>query len=241
MQIGRQPDSSIGSKFLAISNADIRACLQAALHGAFGSSIELQEMVGRKGKGFLWEANVDTLTVDIPELGGRLTPHIWGRNANDGSTAFTLGLGLFSWVCANGLYVGVTDFLQKIRHIDGPKANSLLDILPAQVAIAAARMASGDLIQVALDALDQKVDDPISIIGNVPGLGKRTRDVSIGHVLNGTHREKDQPTNAWGLYNLLNETNRLGSRTSYTAADKDMGLLDNILVLAADQLAEKVA
>jgi Domain of unknown function (DUF932) len=240
MQINRQLDTSVGPKFLAVSNADLQACMEAAAINLMGvDGLQgLQVMAPKQGARRMWTLDLPDLSVDVPELGGRLTPRIWARNANDGSSSLSVGMGLFHWVCLNGCFIGVADAVARIRHVDGPNAHALLDALPAQVARTAERIRNGELLDTALDALEQAVLDPVAIIGNLAGVGKRAKEVALAHVVNGTHRPKDQPTNAWGLYNLLNEAHRRSSRNPLTAAERDVGLLDNILILAQDQVSQ---
>jgi len=235
--VSRFHDPSIGPKFLHVSQEDLYSAVQQASRASFGSDVEVQVLSTGKSRARMFSVDVHALTVDVPELGGRLTPRLWVRNANDGKTALSVGGGFFHWVCSNGLYIGVADMVAKVRHIDTPNVHGVLDALPRRIAAAADRIATGDLLTVALDAVDTPVLEPIWLVGNLPEVSSTVKQLAIDAIINKTYREKDQPTNAWGLYNLVNELQRRRSRSALVAATKDLGLLENVLVLAEDQRA----
>lgn len=242
-RIGRFEDPSVGPKFLGFSTMDLKGAFFDAVTKAFGKDVEddVRILQPKSGRGFILELRLDQLTVDIPELGGKLTPLMWLRNANDGTRALTTGGGLFIWVCQNGAYIGLAAYVQKLRHVNGPKAHGVLDVLPSILDEQARRIASGETLHVALDALDTPVLDPVSLVASLPGVSDVNKDKAIYRILTGTHREKDNPGNAWGLYNLVNELVRRGGRSSFQAAQRDMPLLGDILQLAEDQSAERGA
>lgn len=235
--IGRQADPQVGPKFLAFDNMDLRAMFYGALERTFGTETAngVQVLRPRGGAGMLMQAHLHDLSIDLPEFGGRMTPFMWLKNANNGSAAACVGAGLFHWVCSNGMYIGLPSLVLKIRHVDGPRANELLDVLPGLVAEQARKIQTGELLGNCIDALDQSVPDPVDVLLHLPNVSVRARQVALEQVVNGTHREKDRPDTAWGLYNLVNEAQRRVSRSAYATANRDVSLLEDVLILAQDQ------
>jgi hypothetical protein len=227
--ITRQLDRNVGPKFLAISNQDLTEVVRRS------AGDNLQILQPRTRNQLLITAKMPDFTVNEPELGGLLTPQLWVKNDNSGGSALVVGIGLYRFICMNGLYFGLSSFNIKLRHYDGPKAHGILDQLPQAIQSAIKAIESGEALDVAYDALETKVLDPISVVGNLPDVSNKVKQIVISNILNDSGREQDEPETAWGLYNQINEAARLRARSLYRQASNDIGMLDNIIALANAQ------
>ncbi len=230
MSISRFLDTSVGTKFLSMSNADLTEVFQSALPNSIVARNE-----SKTSSGLILTVKLNDATVDIPELGGLLTPQLWLRNSNDATCALQIGVGAFRFVCSNGLFIGLPGMIQKIRHIDGAKANGFLDLIGEKIRIAAEQATDGTLIDAGLEALDTLVADPIDVVGSLPNVSVRVKDAAIHAIVMERTRPQDRVDTAWGLYNLVNETAKRHSRSAYRAAINDTNLLSDITALAESQ------
>jgi hypothetical protein len=228
-QVSRFHDALTGPKFLNIDHNDIMRIIAESLPDPNLDRLYLTRPGAAK---FFARYDLRDRAIYIPEADGPLTPTIFVRNANDGSGALGVGVGLFRSVCENGLYFGLAGFLHKIRHIDGPKAHGLLDALPTAVEHCITAITDGSLEDMIRDAIETPVADPISVIGSLPTLIS-VRDKAIEAVINATHRPEDNPYTAWGVYNLVNELRRRRGRSVAAAAESDIGMLEHVMTLAA--------
>lgn len=224
-KIGRFIDTNVGTKFLSISNEDLKKQVELSLG---------QDVVCRMDNTRLWlTGKLSQYAETIPELGGVLVPQLYVRNRNDGRAALQFGIGIFRQVCSNGLVVSIGDSYQaRIKHVSGPKANNFLDILPDILAHQIERIKTGEVFDVCYEASQVMVRDPVQVVGNLP-IGKKIKDRVIDRIYFGNHYVEDQVNTAWGLYNLVNETTRIASRHEIIALEKDIGLLDHVIALAA--------
>ncbi len=229
-QVNRFLDTSVGSKFLSISHADLTSVFQSAVPQA-----SIVQNTSKTGAGLVLTLKLTDATVDVPELGGLLTPQLWMRTANDATCALQIGVGAFRFVCANGLFIGLPGMIQKIRHVDGPKANNFIDEIGEKIRIAAEMATDGTLIDAGLEALDTPVADPIDVIGSLPNVSYRVKDAAIHAIVMERTRPQDRVETAWGLYQLVNETAKHHSRSAYRNAINDTNLLGDITALADAQ------
>lgn len=235
-KIGRFLDQSVGTKFLNINNDDLLAAFSNAASLA-GADLDTRQ-VHRAGNGdnrMILTADLSNLTLDMPELGGKITPRLWLKNDNSGGSAMAVGIGFFRFVCMNGLYIGVNLFGAKLIHRDGPKAHNILDLLPDSLNTAMESVVSGAAVDLLLEAAEQKVTDPIDVIGSL-NIGVKAKESAILTVAGGYNRQEDNPNSAWGLYNIVNESINRNSRSKFKAAERDMNLLENIQFLSDNQV-----
>jgi hypothetical protein len=80
------------------------------------------------------------------------------------------------------------------------------------------------------DAREVRVLDPVNIIGSL-NLTKSRKDSLIYNL----DQAGESTSDAWGLYNYINEVNRLRSRRWDSAWAADEGLLDDVKLLAQAQ------
>ena len=144
-----------------------------------------------------------------------------------------VGVGLFRLVCTNGLMLSFGDaFTSKVRHLDGPKAHSILDRLPSIIEAQMGRIRSGDVFDEAIEAVGQPIKDPFQVVGSLP-IQKSVKDSIVRQICMGRTRPEDDVNTVWGLYNVVNESIRNHSSRMDIAMDKDIGLLGHIQLLAA--------
>lgn len=157
-------------------------------------------------------------------------------NSSIPGTALSVKIGLYRMICQNGLFGFSYESIQRIVHRTGPMAYRKLDELPAAIR---ATMAYVNHLQAVCDDLAAtKIVDPISVIASLP-VPNRVKESAIRLVALGRYRAEDAPYTAWGLYNLVNEIDRVQSRSTMASADRDTRLVDDIICLASDQ--EEVA
>jgi hypothetical protein len=182
----------------------------------------------------LLSVDVPDQTIDLPELGGKITPRIWLKNDNTGRAALSVGIGFFRWVCQNGLYIGVNMFGARIIHRDTVRAHSVLDQLPVAVTQAITDLQSGAATNLLLDTADESVSNPIDVIASL-NIGTKAKDKAIYLVATESTRKEDNPNTVWGLYNIVNEACRKNGRSLYRTAVNDMTLIGDIQHLAENQ------
>lgn len=229
--INRSLDTSVGPRFLSISH-DSLIDLARTVAGP-DAVMKVLHPKGNPDKLFL-TVDLKQYEVREPLLGGVLVPRLWMRNHNDGTKALQVGLGFFRVVCSNGLVVPVEGALYtSVRHINGPKANAFLDILPDILMKKMEQVRSGALLDAALNATKLTVENPLVVLAQL-SLPKTVKDivsnsVSYGRVFGYGPRAEDDINTAWGLYNTINETMRKNSRSLYAAANRDVTLLNDII------------
>lgn len=231
--ISRSLDQTVGPKFLHIDNHDLLSAFSNAASNA-GADLDTRQAF-TSTSGLILTADLPDYTIDSPELGGKITPRLWLKNLNNGRSAMSVGIGFYRFVCMNGLYIGVNMFGAKLIHRDGPKAHSILDLLPESLNTAMGSIKSGAATDLLLDAAEQKVIDPIDVIGSL-NINKTAKARAIYIVAAERNRWVDDPKTAWGLYNIVNEQVNRATRSKFAAAERDMGLLENIQFLADNQV-----
>lgn len=151
------------------------------------------------------------------------------ENSSRPGTALSVKLGIYRMVCANGLFGFSYESLQRIVHRVGPMAYDKLNGIPQ--AIANAVRYTEHLQSVAETLADTVVLNPIDVIASLPIL-ERTKQAAISQIARNAYRPEDAPYTAWGLYNIVNELDRIASKSSVAHAQRDERLVDDILCLS---------
>ena len=115
--ISRSLDTSVGPRFLSISNEDLLGLVRETAT-PFGISEQDVRVVGNDRR-MIATVTLPNLAFAGPE--GLLIPRLFVRNENTGGRAMSIGVGLFRMICSNGLMLGVPgmSFSAKVRHVDG--------------------------------------------------------------------------------------------------------------------------
>lgn len=224
-------DTNVGNAFMHISNADLMSMARELGHN-LGAADNDVRLVGNERRA----SALITLKNSRFELpgDGAMYPIIMFSNWNDGTRAMRITVGLFRLVCSNGLMASVPgmSFDRRIIHRFTETNIERVKELPVIAAELVEYLNSGDLQHTIEMAKDTPVRDAISVIGSLP-VGQRAKDLSIDRILLNRVRPEDDIRNAWGVYNLVNESVRSKSRSEFTALTKDEGLLSHVLTLAA--------
>jgi hypothetical protein len=177
-----------------------------------------------------------TVGLDIPgPRGDNMKARISLTNASLPGQAFALRLGALRLICTNGLYGFGDIFERRINHRPGQTAIDLLESIPAAI-----ETVHGEDHEIAnqakaLDALP--VLDPAYVVQALE-LPTKTEAAVLSMISRGTYRPEDAPSSAWGLYNLVNEVDRLlARRGSFAFQSRDEGMLTKIVSLAGQQKA----
>jgi hypothetical protein len=228
MFINRSLDVNVGPKFITVNNNDILEVLTKVANNRL-----LKAHWSKTKDRLIASIDFKEYAIDDASLGGYIVPRLYVRNCNTGGEALSIGIGLYRLICANGLMMRFNDlFSARIRHVSGPKINSFLDELPTLIENQVESITSGEVFDSAYEASQVLIKNPIDVVASLP-VSNTVKDRAIAQIVNQTHRAEDNPHTAWGLYNLVNELSRLRSRTEYNALNKDIGLLDHVLLLAA--------
>ena len=159
------------------------------------------------------------------------------KNANNGSTAFTMNLGFFRTICSNGIaFGGIGDNL-RIIHRDCGKSRTAVDALPELIKSGLAQRQ--EIINVVEELQSVKYIDGIQLIGNL-NVSPAVKRSALRTLLNPSeaffHGRQDlyQDT-AWAIGNLVNESIRSVHGRSFTAITQNKTLFADVLALAQDQ------
>ena len=168
-------------------------------------------------------------TIEGPD-GSKIRPMLFLRNVNDGGHAFMVGVGLYRFVCTNGLVVGDSFYNQRIIHREGPKMQDFLMNLDDRLNNAF-QMAAIDFTDAIVSLQSKELTDNqgLAIIGSL-GLPQGIEQYSQHYWVN-PQRIEDQPRNLWTLYNVVNEMNRRRSSAANVELTRELPLLQNIELL----------
>lgn len=161
---------------------------------------------------------------------GAVSPMLFLRNINDGGHALMVGIGLYRFVCANGLVVGDNFYSQRVIHRSGPTLDQFLTNLDRNLDAAFEVAASMDIENMVNRLISQEIseDQGIDILASLP-LTDRSTEAAIYRWVNPI-RIEDEPRNLWSLYNVANEANRTRSK-AVNAFSREISLLGDIEAL----------
>jgi hypothetical protein len=162
--------------------------------------------------------------------GGAISPMLFLRNVNDGGHALMIGVGLFRFVCANGLVVGDNFYSQRVIHRSGPTLDQFLSNLDKNLDAAFEVAAGMDIENMVNSLIAREVTEKqgIEVLASLP-IPQRATDAAIFQWVRPI-RDEDKPRNLWSLYNVANEANRLRS-SSINSFGRELSLLDDIEAL----------
>jgi hypothetical protein len=161
---------------------------------------------------------------------GAVSPMLFLRNINDGGHALMIGVGLFRFVCMNGLVVGDNFYSQRVIHRSGPTLDEFLGNLEKNLDAAFETAASMDIEGMVDAMVSREVTEQqgIEVLASLP-LPQGVVDTAIFRWVMPS-RQEDAPRNLWSLYNVVNESNRTRSKSAQ-AFDREVSLLENIEAL----------
>jgi Domain of unknown function (DUF932) len=160
--------------------------------------------------------------------GDTVYPQIQLRDQTYGGRALEVSFGLYRQVCTNGL-MGFKHVAEPIRitHHKG-KAGvlmQLVNIIEASANQFAAVLAEADVSSTIVVNMPSHI---ITQLNLPPSLVKKVTELMNANLV----RAEDNVNTAWGLYNFINEVDRLRARKNSTAyLNRDANLLGNIIEL----------
>jgi hypothetical protein len=162
--------------------------------------------------------------------GGTVSPMLFLRNVNDGGHALMIGVGLFRFVCSNGLVVGDNFYSQRVIHRAGPTLDQFLINLDKNLDAAFETAATMDIEGMVNRLIEKQITEQqgIEILASLP-IPQGATDRAILDWVRPVRKE-DAPRNLWSLYNVANEANRVKSR-SVNAFGREISLLGDIEAL----------
>lgn len=165
--------------------------------------------------------------------GSKMQPQLFLRNINDGGHALMIGVGVYRFVCANGLVVGDDFFSRRIIHRKGQTLDNFLIHLEKDLTDAF-RIAADYYMEKLTELFNTKISDhtAVQIIGS---LSLPTGVIDSAIYSWAKPRVEDQGSNLFSLYNIVNEANRRRCNSTQ-AFDKELGLLQHIEALYAHEL-----
>jgi hypothetical protein len=165
--------------------------------------------------------------------GSVLKPQLFLRNINDGGHALMIGIGLYRFVCMNGLTIGDDFFSRRIIHRKGDTLDGFLSTLEGDLT-AAFQIAATQQLESLTRLYDTKINDATAfqIIGSLK-LATGVKDTAIRTWAN--PRAEDSSSSLLSLYNIVNEMNRRKSNST-SAFDLELSLMGNIELLHAHEV-----
>jgi hypothetical protein len=216
--------------FIAVNHDDLYATLKSALPSAVieqwtkPSRTKAAAAVGG-GERVLYRLKLDKL-IPIVET-DVVRPMIQLRDQTFPGAALQVEVGLYRLVCTNGLMAFSREFTPlRIPHYASRRdqlaaiADTVLDSLGR---VAATVERAHHLTTVA-------VADPLAVLSQLE-LPKKVHDTAAMLITTGLHRKEDDPKNAWGLYNIINEVDAVKSRSRFAALSRDLDMTTKILTL----------
>jgi hypothetical protein len=157
---------------------------------------------------------------------GQYSPRVIIRNSYAGESALIVQIGLYRFVCSNGLIIGSNTFAQKIRHV-GKSEEQVLEELTNSILVAIDK--AKDLawyqyttMQVKLSLADAK-RKIISL-----NLSKAMEQKVLNTFALPTRNEDDTGT-VYALYNIVNEIMRQRGRSEMRQIERNNNLAERLL------------
>lgn len=186
-------------------------------------------------------AVVITLSTPVMLAGTSCFPRIYVRNSYAGESALTVRVGFYRLICANGMMVGTTHFNGRILHLE-----SGIKQLPQL------RQAVQDAIEwcttglpALADRLNQLVLTPVqvsTILASIKASSRLAEAVSyrLQYPLTSIRAEDRRPDGtltAWNIWNIVNEVQRVHSRSPLRQLDTNANLLQVVEEVALQTAA----
>jgi hypothetical protein len=226
------------NSFLRVNQTSLKEHIEQALTES-GLNFEMKKFHVRGAKASGHEGVKTFAEYSLPDLtmigpfGETMNAVLRFRDSQVPGQALTVSLGVFRLVCLNGLFGMSHQTVQRIIHRAGPTNEGRLSGLVDAVKAAAGSLHTvGDFAD---DLADTPIADPIAAVAmlNIPN---RTKEAVIQAIANERYRPVDNPRTAWGLYNLVNEFDRLASRGMLASSNRDEKLADDIMAIASAEV-----
>lgn len=173
------------------------------------------------------------LTLNDLSLGidGGLTPKLIISNSYNGESMARVNIGIFRFVCSNGLVFSDSYFSEAIRHINGPQFEIKVDGLEPAIAAALNEIRTNLVNQVSrLREVRLTEVEQLRLLFTL-GLSDSilSNAIALFNLQNTAYgRANDRPRNLWTFFNIVNEAISQSSRSPYAIVRKNLGLLESI-------------
>ena len=230
---------SVTPTFGVIPRDEVQACVIGTINGSgfecqlIAHTKQIRKTIKTGDTKSRWEGQkcFDTYRLSYPIVGPAGEQMVAQLRVSDSTLpgqAFRVELGLFRLVCLNGLFAfDAGEQLARITHRIGPTAQDKLDVLADTIMQALKQLPQLSNQAAIMAAIP--VQQPIEVLKalNIPASVRSSVEFLI---LSKKNRSVDNPTNVWGLYNLINEVDRLHARKGSIAyLERDTNLVDQII------------
>jgi hypothetical protein len=167
----------------------------------------------------------------LPKINmGGIVPMIYIKNSYGGESSLHIRLGVYRFICDNGLVVGDEFYNERIVHVRGQTLESKLQSLEANIICAVGKIRS-ELVGHILDMQSRTlyINEQLEIINGL-GFPPRVTQECINRRLVPI-RAEDADGNVWNLWNTINEVLRERSRSELADYNKQSGLINNIMAM----------
>lgn len=190
------------------------------------------EAVSGRGSKSTKHAVVLTLPNPVSLAGTQCYPRIYVRNSYDGESALTVRVGFYRLICTNGMMIGTDHFNGRIVHLQSGVQQ--LAQLRSSI-VAAVQWCTVELPKLA-DRLNSVLLTPVQIstvlarIGASKRLAERvsTRVQFPWVAVRTEDRQVDGQLTAWNVWNIINEQQRILSRSQLRQLEVNARLLDAV-------------
>lgn len=226
--IAASQSNKISAKYSAIDSQqlidDTMTTLQAI--GLTDVNVSIDATGGTRGTKHFINFRLNDLAI---EMDGGLTPRIIIENSYLGECAASISVGIYRFVCSNGLILGEDFFEERIQHVSGPKFHQKIGGLHSGIA-SAVNAIKNDLVNLVseLQSLELSFAEQLRLIVSLKMSDKLTESVVNRLYVQSSLRNEDRPKNVWTTYNIINEVMRESTRSDYAFTSKNINLLDDI-------------
>jgi len=224
---------TLSNKYQSVSTPDLLAKFEEVATKR-GLDFEIKNLTRKPSAKSTVHAFQVTFGSEFELFGSKVSPRVLIKNSYRGESALTIQVGLYRFVCSNGLVLGETCFKEKIIHIKGQTIEMKLAEL-------------GSRIEAALEWIDTKMkaaieektamtlspEKAVEIVSQLK-VSKRIK-ASVATLIENpiALRPEDRGNNVFSLWNIVNEQIRKSSRSPLREMERNERLLENILDLAA--------
>lgn len=163
-------------------------------------------------------------------LGDTVKPYIQVTNSYQKESALHFAIGLYRFVCDNGLVVGKSFFDARVIHRVGPKMNAMLTNFEYNT-----EQAIKGLVDT-IDVIEQDMHhvlteaEQIQLIGNL-NLSKKVRKAAIDNICLSNLRPEDNTKTLWATYNIVQEQLRRRTKSNRVFEQANNTLMDDCIFL----------
>lgn len=207
-------------RFASLDHAEVRDELIKAFpdHMISGGATAIRgKRAEAVGGGVRYHLTVRAKTPIQAPNGELLYPQVLLRDQTAPGKALTLSIGFYRQVCSNGLFAfrGVSQV--SVPHFKNRTQTFIYLIDQIQALLSQASLLMGEISEMAAKTIPL----PIAAVESMD-LPKKLKERVITAIAAKNYRQEDNPHTLWGLYNIINEIDRLTARRNSTAyLDRD--------------------